>query len=133
MEPGDSIRGMSTQVLTRTKVEDPLGIVAALVAGLGAAISAVLWASLVRPASPILRDITHELTRGGPLRDQAILLAAALGAVGVFAALLSLIGARPRALAALCAVFGAIALSYPALAFAGVIDAPAAFGMFIGS
>jgi hypothetical protein len=52
--------------------------------------------------------------------------------VGIVAAILAVVGGRPKPSTIVCLLLGAIALSYPLLALTGAISAPVALPMFPG-
>ena len=64
---------------------DPLGVIAALVGIGGAACSALLWVYQINPDSTVLGSYSAQMTNGGRLGSQLVLLAAVLGVMAVIA------------------------------------------------
>ncbi len=52
--------------------------------------------------------------------------------MGIVAALLAVVGGRPKPSTVVCLLLGAITLSYPVLALTGAVGAPVALPMFPG-
>jgi hypothetical protein len=108
-------------------------MIAAICSASGAFLSISLWLFHLRPSSVLLGDYAYELSHGGVLRDQVLWFTATLGAVGILAAILSVIGGRrPKPSTVVCLVLGAIALSYPVLALNATIGPPMALPLFRG-
>ena len=107
-------------------------MVAVVCAAAGASLGAFLWLFHLRPASALLGDYAYELAHDGVFRDQVLWLTATLGGMGIVAALLAVVGGRPKPSTVVCLLLGAIALSYPVLALTGVIGPPVARPLFPG-
>ncbi|MGH2540310.1 MAG: hypothetical protein ACRDGK_07295 [Actinomycetota bacterium] len=124
---------MNAAVGAIERPHNSLGIIAVLSGLTGSVIAALLWLYQLRPSSAVLGNYAYELTHGGPLREDLILLAGLLGAVAVLAAVLSWVGgtANPSSVAAvLCGVF---ALTYPVLAWLEAVGVPLHRQLFVGS
>jgi hypothetical protein len=107
----------------RAKPSDPLGVCSFLCGTVAIVISAVLWTLQVRPSTP-MAGYGYELSHGGPLWDQAVWLAAVLGAGAILAGFLSTIGGRARWMSSVGIAAGTFSLAYPLLVFFDRIDAP---------
>jgi len=116
----------------RPVASNPLGMIAVVCAAAGACLGVFLWLFHLRPTSALMGDYARELAHEGVFRDQVLWFTATLGAVGIFAALLAVVGGRPKASTIVCLLLGAIALSYPVLALTGAIGAPVAPTLFPG-
>jgi hypothetical protein len=107
-------------------------MIAVVCTAAGAFLGVFLWLFHLRPTSALMGDYARELAHDGVFRDQVLWFTATLGAVGIFAALLAVVGGRPKASTIVCLLLGAIALSYPVLALTGAIGAPVAPVLFPG-
>jgi hypothetical protein len=107
-------------------------MIAVVCAAAGACLGVFLWLFHLRPTSALLGDYAYELAHDGGFRDQVLWLTATLGAVGIVAAFLAVVGGRPKPSTVACLLLGAIALSYPVLALTGAIGAPVAPALFPG-
>ena len=107
-------------------------MIAVVCTATGAFLGVFLWLFHLRPTSALMGDYAYELAHDGVFRDQVLWLTATLGAVGIVAALLAVVGGRPKPSTIVCLLLGAIALSYPVLALTGAIGAPVALPMFPG-
>ena len=107
-------------------------MIAVLCTSTGACLGAFLWLFHLWPASALMGDYAYELGHDGVFRDQVLWLTATLGAAGIVAALLAVVGGRPKPSTVVCLLLGAIALSYPVLALTGAIGAPVALPMIPG-
>src|SRR6186997_3268472 len=116
----------------RPVASNPLGMIAVVCTATGAFLGVFLWLFHLRPTSALMGDYAYELAHDGVFRDQVLWLTATLGAVGIVAALLAVVGGRPKPSTIVCLLLGAIALSYPVLALTGAIGAPVALPMFPG-
>ena len=76
-----------------------------------------------RPSIP-LAGYGYELSHGGPLWEQAVLLVGVLGAASILAGFLSTIGGRARWTSSVGIAAGTLSLVYPALVLFDLIDAP---------
>lgn len=101
-----------------------MGVFAAITTSAGAFLAIALWLFHLRPTSALLGDYAYQLAHDSVLRDQVLWLSATLGAVGMLAALLSIIGGRLKASTVVSLLLGAVALSYPLLALTGTLGAP---------
>jgi hypothetical protein len=116
----------------RPAATNPLGVIAVMCTATGAFLGVFLWLFHFRPASALLGDYAWALAHGGEFRDQMLWLTATLGAVGIVAAVLAVLGGGPKPSTIVCIALGAIALSYPVLALTGAIGAPIAPPLFRG-
>jgi drug/metabolite transporter (DMT)-like permease len=115
------------------KPSNGLGIIAVLSGVAGAAITALLWLYQQRPFSPLVGEYGYEITHGGPMRENLIMLAALLGAVALVAAVLSWIGGTANPSSVVAVLCGTFALTYPVLAWLDVMQAPLSRQLFVGS
>lgn len=115
------------------KPSNGLGIVAVLSGVMGATVTALLWLYQQRPFSSLLGDYGFEITHGGPMRENLIMLAGLLGAVAVIAAVLSWIGGTANPSSVVAVLTGAFALTYPVLVWLDVMQVPLQRQLFVGS
>ena len=110
-----------------------LGITAVACGLTGTVITALLWLYQQRPFSAVLGDYAYEITHGGPMRENLILLAGLLGAVAILAALLSWIGGTADPSSVMAMLLGAFAITYPVMAWLEVVGIPLQRQLFVGS
>jgi hypothetical protein len=103
---------------------DPLGVIAALVGVAGAACSALMWIYQINPDSTFLGSYSAQMTNGGRLGSQLVLLAAVFGLMAIIAGILSSLGGRAGASVVIALVLGVVALSYPVLSWLNVVSGP---------
>lgn len=118
---------MDTSVhrLTGHRMADPLGLIATLAGLVGAGSSFVLWLYQSNPRNPLIGSYAYEVTHGGPLRDNLIALALAMGILTIAASLLDVLGsARIRSQVPYGLILGLLALSYPLSAMLHVVQVP---------
>ena len=107
-------------------------MIAVVCAAAGACLGVFLWLFHLRPTSALLGDYAYELAHDGGFREQVLWLTGTLGAVGIVATFLAVVGGRPKPSTVACLLLGAVALSYPVLALTGAIGAPVAPSLFPG-
>ena len=90
----------------------------------GAACSALLWIYQANPDSTVMGSYSAQMTNGGRLGSQLVLLAAVLGLMAVIAGILSSLGGRAGASVIVALVLGLVALSYPVLSWLNVVTGP---------
>jgi hypothetical protein len=106
------------------RTRDPLGGVAMLIGIAGAFASVVLWAYQLDPRGTVVRSIASKLGPGFAFGDGLVLTAAICGGLAVIIAIAGSLGGTMRGSSVVAIVFGAIALSYPVLAWFQVISRP---------
>ena len=103
---------------------NPLGVVAVVLGGVGAAASVILWAYRYDPSGPLVRSIASRL---GPVLasgDALVLFAAVFGGLAVISAIAVSAGGSGRAASVVAIVLGVVALSYPLLTWFKVFTRP---------
>ena len=122
--------------LTVGAIEKPsngLGVVAVLCGVAGAAVTAALWFYQRRPFSPWLGGYGYEITHGGQLRDDLVMLAGLLAVVAIAGAVLAWIGGTTTPSSVFALLCGVFALTYPVFAWLDVLQAPLQRQLFLGS
>ena len=125
--------GMNVAIGTFARPTNSLGVVAALSGASGALLTGTLWLYQQRPTSPLLGRYGYEIAHGGPLREDLMLLAGLLGAVAILAALLSSIGGATQPSAVAAVLLGAVALTFPVMAWLDMVGTPLHVWLFPGS
>jgi hypothetical protein len=123
---------MSVAIGTTHRHSDPLGVVAALCGVAGFAATVVLWLAQTRPDPQFLGGYAPAVGTGVQLREDLIVLAALLGVAAILGAFVSSLGGPAKTSAVVALLLGAVALTYPVLAWQGIVDAPVAPTSFTG-
>jgi hypothetical protein len=123
---------MNVAIGTSHRPSNPLGVVAALCGIAGFATTFALWLYQLRPGSSLLGDYAAAVASGGQLQEDLITLAALLGTVAILGAFLSSLGGPAKTSAVVAILLGAAALTYPVLAWQGIVGVPVAPTSFTG-
>jgi hypothetical protein len=124
---------MNVAVGATERPHNSLGITAIACGLAGSVVTALFWLYQQRPFSSVLGDYAYELTHGGPMRENLVLLAGLLGAVAILAAALSWIGGTANASSVVAVLLGAFAITYPVMAWLEVVGIPLQRQLFVGS
>ena len=115
---------MNVAVGTVTRPSNPLGALAPICGLVGALVTFGLWLVQLRPGSTLLGKYGEEIAAGGQPREDLILLASLLGVVAIASAILSSLGGPTKTSAVVGILLGAVALTYPVMAWLDAIQAP---------
>jgi hypothetical protein len=121
---------MNVALGTVTRPSNPLGVLAPVSGAVGALITLGLWLVQLRPGSSLLGEYGEEIAAGGQLREDLIVLAGLLGVVAIGSALLSSLGGPAKTSAIVGILLGAVALTYPVMAWLDAIQAPVHVSLF---
>ncbi|HWC71819.1 MAG TPA: hypothetical protein VG993_11705 [Actinomycetota bacterium] len=114
---------MNVAIGTHHRPSDPLGVVAVLSGVAGFVSTFVLWLYQMRPTSAMGSWLASELAVDR-LHEDLIVLAALCGTVAIVGAVLSSFGGPARSSTVAAILLGATALTYPVLAWQGVVGMP---------